>query len=286
MEISPTKESSTENKARASLAKGQFLHNRAVRTGCKRVLDTVDWVAEGVKNYMQSVGAMDEEGRPVIPETSKGGKKGKRASEQGAASSSGGDLPLLKTGSVHHTYNKPSAMPVSELRRWLNTMEPSIFTDSNLHAMLQRGRKASNVEKLCQHLEHMTGIAPDEPLNLHKEDNEKYVQFLNQLKALNEANGRPARDLVLPVDWTTSKVAPWKIVETDNLLQKFNIVHTKTGMMKRIPMKILEKVTDIAHLVLDMPWSEARCLVRGPTTACSGQLIVLYDTILYFMMLY
>ena len=60
---------SHEEKGRKQLQAGAARVNHGMKVQCKRVLDSCDWVVAGVKQYMQSVGAMGASGNPILSES-------------------------------------------------------------------------------------------------------------------------------------------------------------------------------------------------------------------------
>ena len=126
MASSPKAKSPTgADKGLKQLAKGANTITKSIRAECKKCLDQVPWVLPGVKTYLQSVKAMDADGKPIV------------AAESAAEDTENGpslSLAVQSETKHHHTQKKPMNMPVNELRKWLQAMEPSIFTEGNLKA--------------------------------------------------------------------------------------------------------------------------------------------------------
>ena len=153
-------------------------------------------------------------------------------------------------------------MPLVELQRWLQSGEPVAYSDANLRSIVQRGKKEEALKALCQHVERMFGFAPDEPVGL-KKDAECYTQFLQYLKRVNELNGRPCRDIVVApkYDWRQSPQAPYTVFKHND---EFWLTHNSSGAQSQILACLLQRVTDVDHLSIELPWSEARATLCGP----------------------
>lgn len=254
-----------KNKGMNQLQRGTESLLRSRRQECKVVLDNCDWVVQGTVEYLMPRGAMLPDGKPRELKIKDSPKKTK----------DGNSSAIVPAVSTHHTYTKPIAMPVKELRAWLKACEPSIFTDPNLDSISKKGNKKDTIEKFCEHLEHCTGMLPDETVCWYSsEDPTVYEKFLATLRRLTEAMQNPALGLILPIkQWATCPKAPYIVKQVDS---SYFLCHSKSTKTIKLDGDILLKVSDLNHFTFDLAHSESRCTIRGPTQTMGDNCMAMF----------
>jgi len=147
-------------------------------------------------------------------------------------------------------------------RAWkalLPTMEPLVFNRFSLAALIPSGKREIDVDQATKVNEMMTGLVDDTHLTGKLRETRVLVKTLREF---NEKEGRPARNMRLPIDWSVD--AWWRKDEhTEDMLTVLML----TGAVIKITAENLGVPAGEEFLgaQLENPHSKARCCVVDST---------------------
>lgn len=252
-EKSRPKESHEERASRLK-QKSLELRSRGLRLKIVKALTTHPWCLQGVAEHLRDVGAMDKKLEVAPALDGPDGVIGP-SSKRGA--------PVAKDEkALNKNFTKLGNMPLNHVRDWLKAMEPVVFSDNNVKSIIVRGQIAQSRERLAQCVEFLTGIGPDEPLFEEGRDKAYLAEFVSQLRAVNIARGRVARDLGLPADWDS--FGYYQVASDPQTDRLFLVPKYHNHPPVPLPDRVAEGATMPEHMQLCMNFSERRAVVKGP----------------------
>lgn len=136
----------------------------------------------------------------------------------------------------------------SELSDLLSSVEEVVLSKHALKALLRPGQRAIAKEPLMQIMEFMLGLSRSHRLTMAQH---LRPTLKDQLKAMNEANGRRAQNLRLPPVWTECGI--YTLLNTSPPVVK--ICHTPTNSVRVVPECHLTGY-DLQRLYIAVNWSE------------------------------
>jgi hypothetical protein len=113
---------------------------------------------------------------------------------------------------LHRNFATWGNCPPGHLKNILDFMEPASLSKHSVKALIAKGCKEPPRDKMLELLERMT----DDHAGLLIGDQRNLKLIATNMQEKNMMNGRPLRDVVLPVDWETSPCRVYDLEITNN----------------------------------------------------------------------
>ena len=161
-----------------------------LRVRIKAIIDADETVLQGASDCLKSVGRLDFSGEPVAALAKAALGRHRKAK------SNTDDTSMFEAkeagAKLSKNFTRLSNMPLVHLKRWLQLVENSIFTDTNLRTVMARGDRNGPIERMCMLMEHTYGIDPQAPFFEVGREEMGIELFEEVLPALDTAAGHVA----------------------------------------------------------------------------------------------